>query len=45
MKVDDVIDFLKEAEKKTYSSKDKYWLLNAIETLCHMEECGCFNDW
>lgn len=45
MKVEEVIDFLKKAVKKTFSSQDKYWLLNAIETLCHMDECGCFEDW
>lgn len=44
MKLEEVIDFLKKAEKKTFDSKEKYYLLNAVYTLRHMEECGCFNN-
>jgi len=43
MEFDDVIDFLKKAQDKTYSSQDKYHLSMAIDTLWHMKECGCFN--
>lgn len=43
MEVSDVIDFLRKAKDKTYSSEDKYYIENAIETLWHMKECGCFN--
>lgn len=41
-KVDEVINFLKEAYNHTYSSEDKYYLLNAIYTLWRMKECGKF---
>lgn len=43
MEVQEVIEFLKNAKDKTYSSQDKYNLENAIETLYHMKDCGCFN--
>ena len=43
MEVNDVIDFLKKAQNKTYSSQDKYFLSMAIDTLWYMKNCGCFN--
>ena len=43
MEFNNVIDFLKKAQNKTYSSQDKFFLENAIDTLYHMKECGCFN--
>jgi hypothetical protein len=43
MEIKEVIDFLSEAKKHTYSIKDKYWLSKAIDTLYHMKECSCFN--
>ena len=43
MEVKEAISFLKKAQNKTYSSQDKYFLGNAIDTLYHMKECGCFN--
>jgi len=43
MEFNDVINFLKKAQNKTYSSQDKYFLGNAINTLYHMKECNCFN--
>ncbi len=44
MNVNEVIDFLKKAKERTYSSKDKYYLSNAIETLYNMKECNCFKN-
>ena len=43
MEVKEVINFLNEAKKHTYSSEDKYYLSKAIDTIYWMEECGCFN--
>lgn len=43
-KVNEVIDFLREAQNHTYSSEDKYYLSHAIDTLWHMKECGKFKD-
>lgn len=44
MKVDEVIDFLREAKNHTYSSEDKYYLSRAIDTLWNMKDCGKFKD-
>lgn len=43
MEVQEVIEFLRNAKDKTYSSQDKYYLENAIDTLYHMKDSGCFN--
>lgn len=43
MEVKEVINFLEKAKGHTYSSKDKYYLSMAIDTLYIMKECGCFN--
>lgn len=43
-KVDEVIDFLREAQNHTYSSEDKYYLSLAIDTLYHMKDCGKFKE-
>lgn len=43
MEVKEVISFLENATERTYSSQDKYYLSKAIDTLCHMKDCGCFN--
>lgn len=43
-KVDEVIDFLKEAYNHTYSSEDKYYFLHVIDILWDMKKCGKFKD-
>lgn len=43
MEVKEVISFLENAKDCTYSAQDQYYLSMAIDTLCHMKECGCFN--
>ena len=44
MNVDNVIDFLQDAEKKTFSSEDKYYLSKARDVLYNMKACRCFNE-
>lgn len=41
-KFNEVIDFLKKVKEKTFDSKEKMHFNNAIESLYHMKECGCF---
>lgn len=44
MKVNEVIDFLREAKNHTYSCVDKCYLSQAIETLYRMKEGGKFKE-
>ncbi len=44
MKVDEVIAFLKDARNKTFSSEDRYHLLQAVDVLYNMKICNCFKD-
>ena len=44
MNVNDVIDFLRTAKNKTYSSEDRYRLNEAIDVLYNMKDCNCFKD-
>ena len=41
MKFNEVIDYLKEAQKHTYDSNEKYHIYKCIEALYHMKECNC----
>ena len=42
MKVNDVIKFLDEAKKKTFSENEKYHLSKAIDVLYNMISCGVY---
>ena len=43
-KVSDVIEFLRNAENKTFSSEDKYFLSKARDVLYNMKDCNCFKS-
>lgn len=40
--VNQVIDFLSEAQKHTYDSNEKYHIGKCIDALYHMKESNCF---
>ena len=42
MNVNDVINFLEDAKKKTFSENEKYYLSKAIITLYDMKYNNCF---
>ena len=39
--VNEVIEYLREAEKHTYDTNEKYHISECIEALWHMKECNC----
>ena len=42
--VNQVIDFLREAQNHTYNSTEKYHIDKCIDALYHMKDSNCFKN-